>query len=66
MVEAVFHFLEIRREVVLGDSTIIIQEMLGKRPKSFDSVDLAPRLGEFLLRADCMVDDPRVSWNDNS
>ncbi len=40
MVEAVLHLLKIHRKVVFGNPAIIVQNMFGKTPKSFNPVDM--------------------------
>ena len=40
MVEPVLHFLKIHREMVFGNSPIIVQDMLRKTPKPLDAVDM--------------------------
>ena len=40
MIESVLHFFKIHRKVVLGNPAVIIQNMFGKTPKSFDAVNV--------------------------
>lgn len=40
MVKAVFHLLKIHREMILGNSAVIVQDMLRKTPKSLNPVNV--------------------------
>ena len=40
MIKAVLHFFKIHREMILGNPTIIIQNMFSKTPKPFNAVDM--------------------------
>jgi len=40
MVEAVLYLFKIHRKVIFGNSSVIVQNMFGKAPKSFNAVDM--------------------------
>lgn len=40
MIESVLHLFKIHREMIFGNPTVVIQDMLGKRPESFDAVNV--------------------------
>ena len=40
MVESVLHLLKIHRKMIFGNSSVIVQDMFGKTPKSFDTVNM--------------------------
>ena len=40
MVESVFHFFKIHREMIFGNSSVIVQNMLRKTPKPLDAIDV--------------------------
>jgi len=42
MIESVLHFLKIHRKVIFGNSSVIVQDMLRKTPKTFNAVDVIP------------------------
>jgi len=44
MVEAILHLLKIHREMVFGNSSVIVQNMFGKTPKSFSYVEIQIQL----------------------
>ena len=46
MIKSVLHLFKIHRKVILGNTSIIVQDMFGKTPKSFDAVDMI--LGSFV------------------
>ena len=46
MIEPILHLFKIHWKVILGNTTIIVQNMLRKTPKSFDTVDMV--LGSFV------------------
>ena len=43
MVEPLFNFLQIHRKMIFRDAAIIVENVLGKRPKPFDPVDVVLR-----------------------
>ncbi len=43
MIESILHFLKIHGKVILGNSAIVVQNMLGKTPKALDAVDMVFR-----------------------
>ena len=40
MIESVFHLFKIHREVVFGNTPIVVQDMLGVTPKSLNAVNV--------------------------
>ena len=40
MIEPVLHLLKIHRKVIFGNTAVIVQNMLGVAPKSFNAVDM--------------------------
>ena len=40
MIKAILHFLKIHRKMILGNTAVVVQDMLGKTPKSFDAVNV--------------------------
>ena len=40
MIESVFHLFKIHREVIFGNTPIVVQDMLGVTPKSLNTVDV--------------------------
>ena len=40
MVESVLHLLKVHRKMILGNTTIIVQDMFGKTPKTLNAVDM--------------------------
>ena len=40
MVVSVLHFFKIHREMIFGNSSVIVQDMFRKTPKSFNAVDV--------------------------
>ena len=40
MIKAILHFLKIHRKVIFGNPTVVIQDMLGITPKSFNAVNM--------------------------
>ena len=40
MIKPVFHFFKIHRKMILGNTAVIIQNMFGKTPKSFNAVNV--------------------------
>jgi hypothetical protein len=40
MIESVLHFFKIHGEIILGNPSIGVQDVFGKTPKSFNSVDM--------------------------
>ena len=40
MIESVFHLLKIHRKMIFGNSSVIVQDMLGKTPKTFNIVNV--------------------------
>jgi hypothetical protein len=40
VIVSVFDFLKIHGEVILGDATIVVEDMLGVTPESLDAVDV--------------------------
>lgn len=40
MVEPVLHFFKIHRKVIFGNASVVVQDMLRKTPKSFNTVDV--------------------------
>jgi len=43
MVESVLHLFNIHRKVILGNATIVVQDMFCKTPKSLDTVEVVFR-----------------------
>ena len=54
MIKTVFNLLKIHWKMVLGNTAVIVQDMLRKTPKSFDTVDMI--LGPLVDQALRMVD----------
>ena len=51
VVVSVLHFLKIHRKMIFGNSPVVVQDMFGKTPKSFNTVDVIFRsLVNHLLR----------------
>ena len=44
MVETILHFLKIHRKMIFGNTAIVVQDMLGKTPKTLNAVDMIPGL----------------------
>jgi len=44
MVEPIFHFLKIHREMILGNTAVVVKNMFCKAPKTLDTVDMILRL----------------------
>ena len=40
VIKSILHFLKIHRKVIFGNSPVIVQDMLGKRPESLDAVNM--------------------------
>src|SRR3990167_2800669 len=40
MIESVFNLLKIHRKVILGNSPVVVEDMLGKTPKAFNAVNV--------------------------
>ena len=40
MIEAILHFLKIHRKMIFGNTTIVVQDMLRKTPKSFNAINM--------------------------
>ena len=54
MVEPILYFLQIHRKMIFRDASIIVKNVLGKRPEPFDPVDvvLRPAIHETLGMVD--------------
>ena len=46
MIEPILHLLKIHRKMILGNTPIIVQDMLRKTPKAFNAVTVI--LGSFI------------------
>lgn len=57
VVKSVFHFFKIHGKVILGNPSIIVQDMFSKRPESFNAIDvvLGSPVNQGLAVADRMV-----------
>jgi len=44
MVETVLYLFEIHRKMIFRNTSIVVQDMLRKTPKSFNAVTVIPRL----------------------
>src|SRR3989344_6935015 len=42
MIESVLHFFKVHREMILGNTPVIVQNMLRKTPKPFNAVNVIP------------------------
>jgi len=40
VIESVVHFFKVHREMIFGNTAIIVQNMLRKTPKTFNAVDV--------------------------
>src|SRR3989338_4184268 len=40
MIETIFHFFKIHRKMILGNPSVIVQDMFRKTPKSFNTVNV--------------------------
>lgn len=40
MIESVLHFFKIHRKIIFGNTAVVVQNMLRKTPKSFNTVDM--------------------------
>src|SRR3989344_5265517 len=40
MIESVLHLLKIHREMIFGNSAVVVEDMLGKRPESLNAVNM--------------------------
>ena len=40
MIKSVFHLLKIHRKVIFGNPSVIVKDVFGKRPESFNAVDM--------------------------
>jgi len=40
MIKPIFHFFKIHRKMILGNPAVVVQNMLGKTPESFNAVNV--------------------------
>jgi len=49
MIESVLYLLKVDRKTIFGNTTVIIQNVFGKTPKSFNAIDMIfATVGEYL------------------
>lgn len=56
MIVSVFHFFKIQGKVAFGNSAVVVEAMLGKRPEPLDAVDVNQPLPTFPNEYLCVFD----------